>query len=228
MYYLIYKITNNINNKIYIGAHTTIDINDGYMGSGVGISRAIQKYGKENFSKEILHFLDTKDDMYLKEKELVTEEFIGRTDTYNAKVGGTGGYSATDKEQWKKNISEAQKNRLKNGAVHWNQGGTRSDEVKDKISQSLKGKSTGADNPMYGKPCYYNMTDEEKKNWSEKIKLSNTGKVRTVEHKKNYSLAASKRKWLVHISGLVTHTTDENDYRFNHPEWQNGKKWRNT
>ena len=45
----IYKITNLINNKIYIGKDTTSDPN--YFGSGLLINRAFKKYGKENFTK---------------------------------------------------------------------------------------------------------------------------------------------------------------------------------
>lgn len=44
MYFYIYKITNNINGKYYIGQHGTEDLNDGYMGSGVKLQRAIAKY----------------------------------------------------------------------------------------------------------------------------------------------------------------------------------------
>lgn len=226
MYYLIYQITNVLNNKIYIGAHVTSDLNDGYMGSGIGIKRAISKYGIDNFKKDILHILESKEIMYLKEKELVNEEFIKRKDTYNAKVGGYGGYSATDKESWKKNISIAQKKRFSDGAVVWNRGMKLSDESRENMSIKKKGKYLGKQNPMYGKACHYKMTDDEKKNWSNNIKLGNTGKVRTSEHKKNYSSAASKRKWLVHKDGSVSHTMDENDYRFSHPDWQRGKKWK--
>ena len=52
MYYLIYKITNNVNNKIYVGKHKTENKNDGYMGSGTILNRAIEKYGLINLPKK--------------------------------------------------------------------------------------------------------------------------------------------------------------------------------
>lgn len=92
MKYIIYRITNKIDGKIYIGKHQTNDIDDRYMGSGKLIRRAIKKYGLENFVKEILHVFDTEEEMNSKEKELVTEEFCLREDTYNICPGGQGGW----------------------------------------------------------------------------------------------------------------------------------------
>lgn len=103
MKYIVYKTTNLINNKIYVGVHrTNPDINDGYIGCGVtlkdkkknikGFPKAVAKYGYENFKRETLfEYPDTEEGMklaYAKEAEIVTTEFIKRKDTYNLTVGG--------------------------------------------------------------------------------------------------------------------------------------------
>jgi len=92
LFYTIYKITNILDNKIYIGKHQTKNINDNYMGSGKHLKRAIKKYGIENFVKEFLFIFDNEEEMNIKEKELVSEEFCLREDTYNMCVGGQGGF----------------------------------------------------------------------------------------------------------------------------------------
>lgn len=103
MKYIVYKTTNLINNKIYVGVHrTNPDINDGYIGCGVtkkdkkkytkGFPKAVAKYGYENFKRETLfEYPDSEVGMklaYAKEAEIVTIDFIKRKDTYNLTVGG--------------------------------------------------------------------------------------------------------------------------------------------
>lgn len=86
--YTVYKITNKINGKIYIGYHATYDLNDGYMGSGKNIIKAIEKYGIQNFEKEILFVFDSKEEAEKMEASIVNEEFVKREDTYNIVTGG--------------------------------------------------------------------------------------------------------------------------------------------
>lgn len=93
--YIVYKITNKLNNYIYIGVHVTDNINDKYMGSGNNIKKIIKQFKNENFIKDILYCFDNEKDMLDKEAELVNREFIARSDTYNIILGG-GGFLTTD------------------------------------------------------------------------------------------------------------------------------------
>lgn len=113
--YLIYKITNKINNKYYIGMHATNNINDGYLGSGVALKSAIKKYGKENFVKEILETFSCYKDLVNAEKRYITQFVVDDKKSYNMCRGGLGGFR-TYTEKTRKKISESLLNyyRLKN------------------------------------------------------------------------------------------------------------------
>ena len=99
MFYYLYRITNKVNNKIYVGVHMTNNINDGYMGSGRVIKSAIEKHGIDNFHKDILEFFENAETMYAKEKEVVTDEFLLREDVYNLRRGGHGGFEYINKNK---------------------------------------------------------------------------------------------------------------------------------
>jgi hypothetical protein len=88
MHIYVYRITNLINNKEYIGVHTTSNLDDGYMGSGLAIMRAVKKHGACNFRKEIIKFFNAEFDAYDYELQIVNEEYVAREDTYNMTLGG--------------------------------------------------------------------------------------------------------------------------------------------
>ena len=89
MIHYIYKITNVINGKGYIGKHSTNNISDGYFGSGVALKKAISKYGRENFNKVILCYCQSEDElnnMEMRKISLHGTYSIG----YNLTKGGEG------------------------------------------------------------------------------------------------------------------------------------------
>jgi len=125
--YTVYKTTNLVNGKIYVGVHKTKNPNDSYLGSGNQIKRAIEKYGADSFSKEILFEYADKDLAYAKEAEIVNEEFLLRDDVYNLCHGGKafkGMLGKTHTEEHKQYLRE-----LSTGKLH-------TQDAKDKMRQN--------------------------------------------------------------------------------------------
>ena len=166
----MYEIKNLINNKIYVGVHKTLNLNDGYMGSGKVILRAIKKHGIENFTKTILETFDNAETMFSKEIEIVSDEFLARPDVYNLRRGGSGGFdfinkaglnwsveknrsiSPFNKEKWKtQQVNEGWRERGGAKQGGWNKGlpslfNAHSDKSKKKISDSRQGKGIANQN----------------------------------------------------------------------------------
>lgn len=114
----IYKITNLIDNKIYIGKSTRCSkwYIEHYYGSGIIIKQAIAKYGKQNFKKEILEFIDFKDETELDLKECYYIGLYHSTDYnigYNRSIGGEGSAGKILSEETKLRISQSNKNKPK-------------------------------------------------------------------------------------------------------------------
>ena len=148
MRYTIYQTTNKINGKIYIGKHQTENLNDSYLGSGIALRNAIKKYGIENFQKIILFDFDTEQEMNDKERELITEEFVKRKDTYNKGVGGEGGPHFKGKKHSVESIKKRTESRkgfklsteARQKISEANRRRIVSEETKRKIAEKAKGR----------------------------------------------------------------------------------------
>jgi predicted HicB family RNase H-like nuclease len=95
-----------VNGKFYIGVHGTSKIEDGYLGSGLFILRAIKKYGRENFKREVLFSFTDPNEAFRKESELVV---VGHQ-SYNLSPGGLGGVGKKLTPEHRRKISEGCKN----------------------------------------------------------------------------------------------------------------------
>jgi len=103
---IIYKTTNLINGKFYVGKDEKN--NPEYLGSGINLNRAIKKYGKENFIKETIEVCSTREELIEREKYWIKETKAQELG-YNIADGGWGGNTYT--EETKQRVSQFFKGR---------------------------------------------------------------------------------------------------------------------
>lgn len=127
----IYKITNLINNKIYFGQRSSDYKTDShYYGSGSVIQKAIKKYGKENFKKEIVKLCKSKQDLDNWEKLIILIGKQHKYGCYNISIGGDG---------WTKGMKRSDTTRLKM-SISANNRQPVSDETRNRITLALTGR----------------------------------------------------------------------------------------
>ena len=166
-----YMVTNNINGKVYVGSHSWKGegLDPNYYGSGTAITRAVKKYGKDNFQVEVLYYYNTVEECRADEERILTEYDVKNCPhSYNCKNSAIG-FTSEDMK-----------------------GKTVSDETRQKLSQALKGENNplygkrGKDTPMYGR----HHTEEAKRKMSQAKKnvmtpivaiQIDTGKIRVFE-----------------------------------------------
>jgi group I intron endonuclease len=177
--YCVYIHTNKINGKQYIGQTCQSPEQRWKNGKGYHhntyFTRAIQKYGWDNFNHEIIKNNLTKEEADVVEKALIKELNTLNPNGYNAKDGGSNGVPS---EETRRKLSESHKGHItsedtkkKIGAA--SKGRKHSEEVKKKISEVNKG---------------HKVTDETRK------KISNSKRKNKTDDKQ-ISTTKPKRKW---------------------------------
>lgn len=171
MYGYIYKTTNLLNGKIYIGQHKSNKFDIAYFGSGKHILSSIKKHGIKNFKCELIEWCDTRSSANSKERYWIkyynaTNKNIG----YNITEGGDGWSGVTHSQASKDKISKSKIGKRPNRDY------TKiSNSTKNKISNTLKIYYKTHKNPRYG----VHLSDETK----EKLRQANLGKTYSQEIK---------------------------------------------
>ena len=90
-YYTVYRTQNIVNGHYYFGAHKTKNPYDKYLGSGLLLNRAIRKYGRNSFLKNVCFIFNTAEEAFEKEQELIAT-YREDPACYNIHEGGQGGF----------------------------------------------------------------------------------------------------------------------------------------
>ena len=185
-YGFIYITTNMCNGKRYLGQKRFDYKWPYYIGSGKVFQRAVEKYGKENFVRNIIDIAYSKEELNKKEYDYsIFFNVVASDDWYNMVVGGgvTYGqnpYANKTKEELqeinkKKSVALSGKNNPMYGKHH-------SNETKRKIGEAHMGLHQGENNYFYG----VRMCGEENPFY---------GKRHTAESKRKMALNADNRDY---------------------------------
>lgn len=193
--FFLYKTTNLITGKYYIGVHGTKNLkNDKYLGSGTALRAAIRKYGRQSFSREILEFFNTADEAYAREVEVVSENLLRDPNCYNLVKGGKGGVLGLDKpEDFREKIRRA---RLGVPRPEL-QGVPKSEKHKQKISEALTGRHLSEEHKEHLRHPKYNNTYVKTEEHLRKISESLKGHGVTEKQREAISKARKGKIWVI-------------------------------
>ena len=97
-----YRTENKVNGHFYYGVRTLRKENDPYLGSGLRLKKAVDRYGKGNFVRIDLLDFETFAEALEWERGIITEELINTPECYNLKPGGAGGGTPWTEERKEK------------------------------------------------------------------------------------------------------------------------------
>lgn len=201
VYGIIYKITNKVNGKVYIG-QTVKGFNKRYGYNGIGIERvykhhkrrkencnqhllrSIEKYGVDAFEiMEVFDIAFSKQELLLKEKcWIAIYKSYNSEFGYNKTLGGEGTYGYSfwhEKDESELKILREKKSETMSGKNHHFYGKNPrdywSENSKENWSKIMTERMNGENNPMYGKNPRDYMTEEAKIEHDKKISEASSG-----------------------------------------------------
>ena len=178
MYFYVYRTTNLLNQKFYIGVHKSKKPMDDYVGSGRALRKAIKKYGPQNFKTEVLSYHESLVEAFKEESRLVTPGLISSKTVYNMSPGGHGGSSVGHIKNFGK-LKRARTAEEKSHLSAFFTGKTFiTPEGRKKCSEASKGNKNALG-------MTYTHTQEAK----DKISAAKRGVVFSKEHKQRLSAA---------------------------------------
>lgn len=155
-YGFIYKTTNNVNGKMYIGQKKYgTQKEDMYLGSGTLIKRAINKYGAENFSRVIIDEANSREELNELEKYWINYyNAVDSDQFYNIAAGGEGGNTIAGYSEEELAIHNEVRNKALKLAAKCGEESSASklteNQVKDIIKRLLNHESTFEIADVYG------------------------------------------------------------------------------
>ncbi len=201
----IYKTTCNVTGRYYVGMHSTCNLEDGYMGSGKRLRYSIRYHGIENHTKEILEYLPTREELVIREIEIVTNELIAEDLCMNLREGGTGGFvNAEHQIKCSKAGNIGHSNKFKTNEEYRNKFSSflnnmgkhtehlrrdtmtnkkHSEKSKKQTSETMKGKGTGVTNSQFGSSWMIKKGVVKKIKKEDIIKYTNEGWIKGRKNK---------------------------------------------
>jgi group I intron endonuclease len=206
----IYLTKCNVNNKIYIGQRKIPQKgDDSYLGSGLIIKALIKKYGRNNFSREIIEYCYSQE--ALNDREIYWIKHYKNTHSdlcVNLTEGGQFGYRFNDQKDRYKRTSETNK---KNGKVVGNQnwlGRKHSEASKAKISKSRMGMKAPNAGIKHKEESKVKMSEVKKENFRLGVAVaSNKGKKLNQQEKDLITVKRDEKRFYVILNenGIIEH-----------------------
>lgn len=198
MYGYVYKTTNIINGKMYIGQHKSEKFDESYKGSGVILTKALEKYGKSNFKTQIIECCETAEELDDREVYWIARYNASESETfYNVASGCNGSHEYSTSEITRQRLSEAQTGKRvinKNGRVTYVDS--------DLLDQYL------ADGWSLG----YNYTEEQMKERIAKFKQTHYSSD-TSDWRQKISDSLKSKRWVNDgINDYSIHVSELEDY----------------